>query len=250
VVIHGEAVLPDNPLIPSSERMINKQEIETMPELLNDDVKDQIRQIFVDLEEPVRLLFFGEKNECDYCDDTRQLVEEVTALSDKLGVEVFDLADNAEKARLYRVDKAPGLVIARSNGAGLQDFGIRFAGIPSGHEFSSLIQDILLVSRGDSGLSQETREFLSQLSEPVLLQVFVTPTCPYCPNAVILAHQMALESPLVDAEMVEAMEFYELSEQHNVSGVPHTVINNGVNSVVGSVPEDHLVAEIKKALIA
>jgi glutaredoxin-like protein len=248
--MHWEAVLPDNLMIPSSERMIDKQEIEIMSELLKDDVKDQIRQIFVDLEEPVRLMFFGEKNGCDYCDDTRQLVEEVTALSDKLDVEVYDLADDAEKARQYRVDKAPGLVIARSNGAGFQDFGIRFAGIPSGHEFSSLIQDIILVSRGDSGLSRETRDFLSQLTEPVLLQVFVTPTCPYCPNAVILAHQMALESPMVEAEMVEAMEFFELSEQHNVSGVPHTVINGGASSVVGSVPEDHLVAEIKKALVA
>jgi glutaredoxin-like protein len=220
-----------------------------MSELLNDEVKDQIRQLFGELEEPIKVLFFGEKTDCDYCDDTRQLVEELTALSEKVDMETYDLDEDAEISRQYRVDKSPGLVIARSNGAGIQDFGIRFAGIPSGHEFSSLIQDIILVSKGDSGLSEETREFLGQLTEPVLLQVFVTPTCPYCPNAVILAHQMALESPMVEAEMVEAMEFFELSEQHNVSGVPHTVINGGASSVVGSVPEDHLLAEIKKALV-
>jgi glutaredoxin-like protein len=220
-----------------------------MSELLNEEVKDQIRQLFGELEEAVKVLFFGEKTDCDYCDDTRQLVEELTALSDKVDMETYDLDEDAEISRHYRVDKSPGLVIARSNGAGIQDFGIRFAGIPSGHEFSSLIQDIILVSKGDSGLSEETREFLGQLTEPVLLQVFVTPTCPYCPNAVILAHQMALESPMVEAEMVEAMEFFELSEQHNVSGVPHTVINGGASSVVGSVPEDHLLAEIKKALL-
>jgi glutaredoxin-like protein len=220
-----------------------------MSELLNEEVKDQIRQLFGELEEPIKVLFFGEKTDCDYCDDTRQLVEELTALSEKVDMETYDLDEDAEISRQYRVDKSPGLVIARSNGAGIQDFGIRFAGIPSGHEFSSLIQDIILVSKGDSGLSEETREFLGQLTEPVLLQVFVTPTCPYCPNAVILAHQMALESPMVEAEMVEAMEFFELSEQHNVSGVPHTVINGGASSVVGSVPEDHLLAEIKKALV-
>jgi glutaredoxin-like protein len=220
-----------------------------MSELLNEEVKDQIRQLFGELEEPIKVLFFGEKTDCDYCDDTRQLVEELTALSEKVDMETYDLDEDAEISRQYRVDKSPGLVIARSNGAGIQDFGIRFAGIPSGHEFSSLIQDIILVSKGDSGLSEETREFLGQLTEPVLLQVFVTPTCPYCPNAVILAHQMALESPMVEAEMVEAMEFFELSEQHNVSGVPHTVINGGASSVVGSVPEDHLLAEIKKALL-
>jgi glutaredoxin-like protein len=223
-------------------------EIESMSELLSEDIKEQIQQLFGELEEPVKILFFGKKAECEYCDDTQKLVEEVIALSDKLEMEAYDLDEDAEISRQYRVDKTPGLVITNQNGTGLQDYGIRFAGIPSGHEFSSLIQDIILVSRKDSGLSKETRKFLSDLDQPVLLQVFVTPTCPYCPNAVILAHQMALESPMVEAEMVEAMEFFDLSEQHQVSGVPHTVINSGANAVVGAMPEDHLLAEIKKAL--
>ena len=59
---------------------------------------------------------------------------------------------------------------------------------------------------------------------------------------------MAMESPLVEAEMVEAMEFPELSDRYGVSGVPHTTINQGAGSMVGSAPEQYLVAEIKKAL--
>lgn len=219
-----------------------------MSELLNEEVKEQIKQVFEELEEPVKVLFFGQKIGCDYCDDTQKLVEEVAALSDKLEIETYDLDDDAEVSRSYRVDKSPGLVITSHNGTGIQDYGIRFAGIPSGHEFSSLIHSIVLVSRRDSGLRQETRKYLADLTQPLLLQVFVTPTCPYCPNAVTLAHQMALESPMVEAEMVEAMEFFELSDQYDVSGVPHTVINSGANAVVGAVPEDHLLAEIKKAL--
>jgi hypothetical protein len=65
---------------------------------------------------------------------------------------------------------------------------------------------------------------------------------------VVLAHQMALESPLVEAEMVEAMEFPELSDRFNVSGVPQTTINSGAGVVVGAVPEDYLVAEIRRAV--
>ena len=64
----------------------------------------------------------------------------------------------------------------------------------------------------------------------------------------VLAHQMAMESPLIQAEMVEAMEFPELSEQHRVSGVPQTTINDGAGHVVGAVPEDYLVEEIRRAL--
>jgi len=64
----------------------------------------------------------------------------------------------------------------------------------------------------------------------------------------VLAHQMAMESPLVQAEMVEAMEFPDLSERHGVSGVPQTTINDGAGHVVGAVPENYLVEEIRRAI--
>ena len=147
-----------------------------MAELLNDDVKGQIREIFAQLKEPVQVLFFGKEDDCEYCDDTRQLVEEVTALSDKLELSVHDLDKEAGLAQQYQVDKVPGLVLAGRDGDQILDYGVRFSGIPSGHEFSSLIHDLILVSGRDSGLTEQTREFLSKLEKPVHLQVFVTPT--------------------------------------------------------------------------
>ena len=64
----------------------------------------------------------------------------------------------------------------------------------------------------------------------------------------MLAHQAAMESPWVEAEMVEAMEFFELSDRYGVSGVPHTVINNGAGNIIGAVPEEKLIAELKRVL--
>jgi glutaredoxin-like protein len=216
--------------------------------LLSDDILQQVREVFDQLQKPVEVLFFGSKTDCQYCDDTLQLVTELTGISEKLSLKVYDADVDAEIARQYKVDKYPGLVIAGREGDQILDYGIRYAGIPSGHEFSSLIHDLILVSGGDSGLGQETRKYLKSLSAPVHLQVFVTPTCPYCPRAVVLAHQMALESPMVEAEMVEAMEFPELSTRYGVSGVPQTTINYGAGTVVGAVPEDHLLAEIRNSL--
>lgn len=216
--------------------------------LLNKQIVDQIQEVFTNLNEPVEILFFSRKSDCDYCADTQQLVEEVVSVSDKLSLSLYDLDDDAGIASQYNVDKAPGLVIAGRDGEQVLDYGIRYAGIPSGHEFSSLIHDLILVSSRDSGLDPETRQFLAELKEPVLLQVFVTPTCPYCPQAVVLAHQMALESPMVEAEMVEAMEFADLSNRHNVSGVPQTTINDGAAHVIGAVPEVQLVSEIRQSL--
>ena len=147
-----------------------------MAQLLNDDINQQICEVFVGLKGPVHVMFFGSKTDCVYCDDTRQLVEEVVALSDLLSIEIYDIEADADLAAKYNVDKAPGVVIAAKEGEQVTDFGVRLAGIPSGHEFTSLIQDILLVSNRDSGLNPQTREFLKGLDKPILLQVFVTPT--------------------------------------------------------------------------
>lgn len=216
--------------------------------LLNDEVVSQVKDVFAQMSEQVAVLYFGQKDGCDYCEDSRQLVQEVTAISDKLSLEIYDLDDDAEIAAQFHVDKAPGMVLVGKDGDHMIDYGIRYAGIPSGHEFSSLINDLVLVSGRDSGLDPKTRDFLKGLNEPVLLQVYVTPTCPYCPRAVILAHQMAMESPLVEAEMIEATEFPELSTRHGVGGVPQTTINDGAGTVVGAVPEPNLVEEIQRSL--
>jgi glutaredoxin-like protein len=147
-----------------------------MTQLLNDDITKQIREVFEGLKNPVHLMFFGSQSNCAYCDDTRQLVEEVAALSDLMSIAIYDMDSDADLAAKYNVDKAPGLVIAAKEDEQITDFGVRLSGIPSGHEFTTLIQDILLVSNRDSGLNPQTREFLKGLDKPLLLQVFVTPT--------------------------------------------------------------------------
>jgi glutaredoxin-like protein len=220
-----------------------------MEKVLNDQVVQQIREAFAEMREPVQVLFFGSQENCDYCNETRQLLEEVTALDKKLELSVYDLQEHADVASRFNVTNAPGIVIAARDETEVKNLGVHFSGIPSGHEFSTLINDILIVSKRDSGLNKKTREFLRNLTQPLLLQVFVTPTCPYCPRAVLLAHQMAMENPqMIRAEGVEATEFPELASRFNVRGVPQTVINSGAGNVVGAVPEQNLMAEIMRAL--
>lgn len=220
-----------------------------MSQLLNDNVKRQVKEAFAEMKHPVEMLLFTQNHgSCQYCDDTRSLVEGVAALSDKLSLRTFDLDADKAVAAEYGVDAAPTLIIAGRDGDKTIDYGIRLKGIPAGYEFTSLIRDVLLVSGRDSGLRESTRAWLRQLKEPVHLQVFVTPTCPYCPRAVTLAHQMALESPMVRADMVEAMEFPELADRYGVGGVPHTTINDGAGTLVGAAPEEDLLAEIQRAL--
>jgi alkyl hydroperoxide reductase subunit AhpF len=150
---------------------------ENVPDkILNENIAQQVRSAFQKLREPVGVLFFGTENDCEYCADTRQLLEEVVPLSDKLSLSVYDLERDAKIARRYHVDKAPAIVITGWDGSQALDHGIRFLGIPAGHEFGALIQALIIVSEGDSGLQPATRQFLGKLAEPVHLQVFSTPT--------------------------------------------------------------------------
>jgi glutaredoxin-like protein len=147
-----------------------------MEKLLNEQVINQISQSFEQMREPVQILFFGSQENCEYCADTRQLLEEVAAIDEKLSLSIYDLQVNADIAAQFNIDKVPAIVIAAKDGDQIIDFGIQYSGIPAGHEFGTLINDILLVSGRDSGLSAEVREFLKNLEKPLHLQVFVTPT--------------------------------------------------------------------------
>lgn len=219
-----------------------------MEQILDKEVVKQVQEAFAGFKEPVEILFFGSSEACLYCPDERQLLEEVAATHTGIGLRVYDIASDKDVAEKFQIDKAPAVVIAARDGDEVRDLGIRFSGIPSGHEFATLINDILMVSKRDSGLNEKTREYLRALDQPLLLQVFVTPTCPYCPRAVLLAHQMAMENPKwIRAEGVEATEFRELAEKYYVSGVPQTVINSGAKMVVGAVPEINLLSQIRLA---
>lgn len=221
--------------------------------LLDDDVRRQLRDAFADLQEPVKLVLFtqgkpgpGPALECDYCAETRQLLEELAALSDKLSLEVRDFVAEADTARRLGVDKIPALAVTRG-GARPQDYGIRLYGLPSGYEFATLVEDIRMVSRGSAELSAQTLAELGRLTSPVHIQVYVTPTCPYCPRAVVLAHKLAIASPWVTADMVEATEFPHLANRYQVYGVPRTVINDVIH-IEGALPEQQVIRQLVQVL--
>lgn len=100
-----------------------------------------------------------------------------------------------------------------------------------------------MVSRGAPGLSAKTLAELEKLTGPVAIQVFVTPTCPHCPRAVVLAHKLAMASDKVTASMVEATEFPQLANRYQVYGVPRTVINDVIH-IEGAVPETMLIEKL------
>ncbi len=215
-----------------------------MMPLLKAEIQEQVKEQLADLGGPVRLVMFTQEFECQYCAETRQMVEEIAALSDQVTAEIYDFVADEEEAEKLGVDKIPAVAVI-----GEDDYGIRFYGIPSGYEFTSLLAAIRAAAAGEADLNEETLEELSELSEPVHMQVFVTPTCPYCPQAVVLGHKMAIASPLVRADMVEAQEFPHLATRYQVMGVPRTVINESTH-IEGAASEPMVLEKVQEALAA
>jgi glutaredoxin-like protein len=210
--------------------------------LLKDTDLEEVREILLEMKSPVKLVHFTQEEGLQYGRETRQLLEELAAVSSQISLEVYDFQKDTEKVREYGIEQVPATVIR--NG---KDYGIRFYGLPAGYEFSTLMDAIVVVSKGDSGLRPESRERLAQLAKPLHLQVFTTPTCPYCPPAVRMAYQFAMESDLVRADGIEATEFPDLAQRFHVMAVPRTIIN-GHAHVEGTLPENFFLDAVLKAM--
>ncbi len=201
---------------------------------MDEATKRQVSDLLSRMEGNVTIHLFLSENHCLMCNETRELVEIIAGLAPegKLVVDVCECDTDTEKAKKYKIDKHPAIVIEGKN-KGL----IRYFGIPSGHEFGAFIEDIIDASIGDSKiLSPKGKDMIKAIDKPVHIQVFVTPTCPYCPRAVRLAHAAAMLNEHVTADMIESMEFQELAMKYRVMGVPKLVFNETV-TIEGAPPE-------------
>jgi len=200
-----------------------------IPEEHKEHVKSQLAENLVS---PVRLIMFTEEMECQFCAQTKQLVTELAALSDKILAEVHDFVTDAELAKQYGIDKVPGMVLL-----GARDYGIRLFGLPYGYEFETLMSALTIVSQGKTDLAEETKTKLRAINTPVHIQVFVTLTCPHCPVSAAMAHKFAVENEKITTDVVDAGEFPQLAVKYGVMGVPKVVVNDKVE-FVGAVPEN------------
>lgn len=209
---------------------------------IDEETKQQLRISFAKLVTPVKLVFFTQRNSCPACEQQGKLLEEVASLSDNITLQVFDFVLHGDQIRNYRITKIPATAVV-----GEKDYGIRFYGVTAGYEFTSLLETIVMVSAGTSGLDPQLEAVVRSIKEPVHLQVMVTLTCPFCPRMVHVANQLALVNENIRSDMVESSEYPHLVQRYNVTGVPKTIINE-THSFEGAISADAAYVEILKAV--
>jgi glutaredoxin-like protein len=217
--------------------------------LLSPADQDKLRESFAEMTRPVRLLFFTQTLGCDTCLQTRQILDELPLLSDRVTIDEINFVLEPDKATQYGIDRVPAVAVVGQDESGTErDSKIRFLGAPSGYEFASLIQAVLLVGGRASTLSAESLALIAAVSSPVTVRVFTTPTCPHCPRAVSVAHEMAFANPNIKSYAVEATEFPDLARRYHVTGVPKTVVDDardaaGPIEILGALPPDDFVSQ-------
>src|SRR5688572_2192890 len=125
-----------------------------------------LRILFEQLSRYVNLIYFTQEQSVAG-EETQKLLEEITALSDKLHLEVHDFAAASALAAKHRIERTPALVLASEVTRGKP----RFFGLPGGHEFPTLLGSLLDASSGETDLSATAKETVAAIDEDVHIQV-------------------------------------------------------------------------------
>lgn len=204
----------------------------------------QIRELLDALERPVDLLVAHGPEEApplgagdlDFGAETQRIVEALADLSERVSYRVEDepapaasggrdsrpgAGGSADGASSLRFERYPAVAVLPEG----EDVGIRYYGLPWGYELGSLIGAVVEAGKRESSLAPESLEALAALDHDLAIDVFVTPTCPHCPPAVLMAYRVALASPRVRAAAIEATEFPQLADEMEVWSVPRIVVN-------------------------
>jgi len=203
-----------------------------------------------ELAAPVKIDYFTQRETkletpgvepCAFCKQTQDMLKELSGLSDLISLRVHYFEDNPEEKAKFGVERVPGMVL-RGPGPGF----FKYYGIPGGTEFPAFVESLVDLSRWETLLMPDSVTALSELKTDVSVRVFVTPTCPYCPQMARAAFMMGMVSEHVKAEVIEVNEFPDLAKRYNVEAVPLTLINDSI-SIPGALPEPALIEQVVKA---
>lgn len=175
------------------------------------------------MDSAVKILYFTQEMECDSCSQAHEFVTEVTDLNDKLSLEAYDFVEDEEQAQALGIDQIPAITLLTKDG---EQTGIKFYGLPGGYEINSFLSSLVEVSGNREMLDEKLQARIDNIAKEINIKVFVTLSCPYCPNAVINAHRLALENENITGEMIESSTFPHLANKYNVTGVPKIIIND------------------------
>src|SRR5208283_1360571 len=187
---------------------------------LGSEVEGNLRAAFDSLPHNVPVMLFTEKGSNDVLNQAaRDLLRAFNRISNKIELSEFDL--NGLEAKKRNVNSSPTLIFDPDR------YSIRYLGVPFGEEGRTLVGMILLLGFRTGNLSEQSRKIMSSLDSKREIKVFVSPTCPYCPDQAINAVKTAIERPdMVSLEIIDIQSNQETANRYSAFSVPQTFAND------------------------
>jgi len=187
-------------------------------ELITEDIKAALKEAFKELKDDVLIEVYTKIGVNDMFNGLAvDLINATAEASSKIKIKLYKVGDENSKNR--NVHRPPTILIAPDK------YSIRYTGAPLGEEGRSLVQSIIMASTGQTLVSPDTKKRLQRLKEKRHVRVFVSPTCPYCPQQALYAVSAAIElKGLVSAEVIEIYENRDLAEKYSAMSVPRTFV--------------------------
>ena len=202
-------------------------------------VQMELSRILSGLEHEVPIYLFTQAGKNDVFNDAaRQALRFFRQLTDKIVLREFDL--NHQKAQQLGVDHSPTLVFDPDR------YQVRWLGAPLGEEGRIFLEVLLRIGTGKSDLNEAALGVLKKIDQPRDLKVFVSASCPYCPQQALNALKAAVARPdVVSLEIIDTQANADLADQYGAHSVPQTFAND-VLTALGAQTEELFMASIDK----
>mgnify|MGYP000044193633 CR=1 FL=1 len=199
----------------------------------------QLKAAFAQMPNEIPIYHFVNPGRDDvFAQTNRQIVRVFRELSSKITFREYNL--DHELARKWQVTRSPTLLIAP------ETYQIRWLGAPMGEEGRIFLETLMMIGMGQSHLNDESKGVLQKIAEPRAVKVFVSPTCPYCPQQALNGVQAAVERPdIVSLEIVDIQANPGLADQYSAHSVPQTFANE-VLTGMGAQSQELFCASLKK----
>ena len=195
------------------------QDMDTMAAGSEREFFEQLRAVFEKMPHEIPLYMFVEPGkDDDFIQAGRQMVRAFRELTDKITFREFPL--DHELAKKWQITASPTLLIAP------ETYAIRWLGAPVGEEGRTFLETLILVGRRESNLNDQARKVIQNIDDKRQVKVFVSPSCPYCPQQAVNAVRAVIEKPeLISLEIIDIMANPEMADQYAAQSVPQAFAN-------------------------
>ena len=208
-------------------------------EMASQAYMQQLKATFEQLPNDIPLYLFTAKGHEDvFTHANREVIRAFRQLSDKITLREYDL--DHKLAKEWKVTHSPTLVIAP------EKYGIHWLGAPMGEEARTFLEILILIGLGQSQLSDQALKVIKKIDSARHIKIFVSPTCPYCPQQAINAVKAAIEMPdNISLEIIDIQSEPELADQYSAQSVPQAYAND-ILIGQGAQPEEVFILSLEK----